>query len=216
MRPIPVASAFAANSGSFFAAGLFAAAFALSPPAPASVQQSACDAVALPADAIGNLQYLSDGGELLAWREWTSGTGSCIQLDWPEARRLSQEEANSLRLHLAVADGCRRALVGPALPRAQVERGAHSHLPAWLPLDQVLAPVVPRLPGQSRPGDRGGCRGPQGRAFARRLGIHELSGGLGARRRLRLTQSKAEFTATHLMTAQSAESSTGTSTSPLP
>lgn len=104
-------------------------------------------------EAVGQVQYLSDRGELLAWREWTSGDGICIQLDWPEARRLSRDEAASLTQDLAAADGRRRALVGPGLPRAQVAREGQSPLPAWLPPEQVPAPVVhgplplcPRVP----------------------------------------------------------------------
>ena len=112
-----------------------------------------CDAAEPPPVAVGNVQYLADRGELLAWREWKVDGSRCVHLDWPDDRRLSREEAEQLSQRLAVADGRRGALVSPALPRAQVERERRIERPAWLPPDMVPAPVLqgplplcPRVP----------------------------------------------------------------------
>ena len=112
-----------------------------------------CDAGEPPVSAIGNVQYLEDRSELLAWREWTVDGSRCVQMDWPDGRRLTHEEIDQFSQRLALADARRGALVSPALPRAQVERERRMERPGWLPPDMVPAPVLhgplplcPRVP----------------------------------------------------------------------
>lgn len=132
---------------------LFAAGLLL----PSLVSADACEAGSPPADAIGNVQFLTDPGELLAWREWKSGARTCFQLDWPEPARLTPGEATRLEQRLAAAEERRRALVVPALPRAAVERERRTERPDWLPPEMVPAPVTqgplplcPRVPSRSQ------------------------------------------------------------------
>lgn len=114
---------------------------------------AACDVGEPPGTASGNVQYLADRGELLAWREWTDDGRLCVRLDWPQQKQLSAEEAAQLARRLAIADDRRAALILPALPRAEVERVRRVARPHWLPPEMVLAPVLqgplplcPRVP----------------------------------------------------------------------
>ncbi|MBL8242594.1 MAG: trypsin-like peptidase domain-containing protein [Rhodanobacteraceae bacterium] len=117
----------------------------------------ACSSGQPPEEAIGNVQFFADRDELLAWREWRSGDQTCVHLDWPEPRRLTAAGAIELADRLAVAEQRRRALVVPALPRAEVERARRPERPAWLPFEMVPAPVTqgplplcPRVPARDR------------------------------------------------------------------
>lgn len=126
---------------------------ALAAGAAAPEVRAVCDAGEPPVTASGNVQYLADRGELLAWREWTDDGRLCVRLDWPQQKQLSAQEAAQLARRLAIADDRRAALILPALPRAEVERERRVARPHWLPPEMVLAPVLqgplplcPRVP----------------------------------------------------------------------